>query len=68
MGSRRNVRRRHRILLWLDEAGNPQQVALALYVDDEMLTERTWTPEPFDGPHDVLSEALAGLDIQGRLW
>lgn len=68
MGTRRTVRRRYRVLLWLDDAGNPEQVARALYVDDEMLSEHTWAPEPFDNPHDVLREILSGLDVPGQLW
>jgi len=55
-------------MLWLDDQGQPEQAAHAVYVDDDVLTEHTWTPEPFDTADDVYGQLMARLDIQGRLW
>lgn len=68
MATRRPLRRRYRVLLWLDETGGPLQAAHAIYVDDDMLTERTFDCEPFDTVDEVLREVLAALDIQRRLF
>lgn len=68
MATSRPFRRRYRILLWLDDAANPEQVDVATYLDDEVRTHTTWTPEPFDRPHDVLDAALNFVDIQLRLF
>ena len=68
MVARRSLRRRYRLLLWLDDTGHVEQVAHAIYVDDDMLTERTYTPEPFDPPDEVFRALLEALDVQQRLW
>lgn len=62
------MRVRHRLLIWLDYQGNPEQAALARYVDEEKVGEHTWTPEPFDKIADVTDAAYRRLDFQQRLW
>lgn len=62
------MRCRYRILLWLDGAGNPLQAAVGTYANDELSEEITWTPEPFDTPHEVLERAIVRLTVHQQLW
>jgi len=62
------VRQRFRILLWLDEAHNVEQIAVARYDGDDKTTESTWEPEPFDSAHDCLDAAMSALPRQLGLW
>lgn len=57
----------YRLLVWLDDVGNPLQVAVAKYLDEERLGETTWTPEPFDTLAHVAKQVGDTLDIQLRL-
>lgn len=59
---------KYRAMLWLDEQGNCEQVALAKYLDDEKLTEQTWTPEPFDLLSEIANQIYKRLTFQGTLW
>jgi hypothetical protein len=60
--------RRHRLLIWLDEAGQPLQVAAGTWYDDVKLHESTWEPGPFDTLHDVADAGVRALDIQLMMW
>lgn len=62
------MRRRFRLLCWMDEAGNPLQAAMARYDDDEKIAEVTWTPEPFDDLADVEAAAWQRIGKQLTLW
>lgn len=55
-------------MVWLDQAGHPQQAAVARYVDDDKVRESTWTPGPFDNIHDVADVAMHSLDVQLKFW
>ena len=61
-------RPRYRLLIWTDEAFNPEQCALALFHGDDKRGEFTWTPEPFDNLHDVVGGDLRALARQLTLW
>lgn len=56
---------RYRLVMWLDSATNPLQVALARYYDDVKQSETTWTPEPFDSWDDIRLEAQQCITTAG---
>lgn len=68
MGARHWDRRRYRVLIWFDEALNVEQAAVGTFRGQERVNERTWTPEPFDTPHEVLTACMSALDRQLKLF
>lgn len=55
-------------MVWTDEAGVPTQCALSKWVDDDKVTEVTWTPEPFDTWADLDAVFAGHLTLQMTLW
>lgn len=58
---------RVRVLLWYGpdaDRRSPSQVAGALYIEDEKITEVTWEPGPFDDLNDLVIELLDSIAYQ----
>jgi hypothetical protein len=55
-------------MVWFDQAGNPEQAAMAAYVDDEKQREDTWTPEPFTDINEIEADAWQRVGRQLSLW
>lgn len=58
---------RVRVLLWYRpdaDRRRPTQVAGALYIEDEKVTEVTWEPGPFDDLGDLVQELLDSVAPQ----
>lgn len=59
---------RYRLMLWLDQAGNPESCALARYVEDVKVSEDVWPAAPFDTVAECFAMLMGAVDIQQPLW
>lgn len=60
-------RRHRRVLLWLDESNNTEDLWVEHYVGGERVSCHNVRIEPFDDPRRALDLALRTLDTQLRL-